>query len=136
MIVCGIELAASEARFVVLDGTKAAYSHVPAAPAKIVLADDENPEEVKAFKEAIYAFLRENHVEQVAIKKRGKRGEFTGGPVSFKLEGLVQLYPECGVVLVSPQTISAAKRNHAPVAPQCINKYQHTAFETAFAALE
>ncbi len=136
MIVCGIELAASEARLVVLDGTRDTFSHVSTAPPKIVLADDENPVEVKAFKEAMYAFLRENHVEQVAIKKRGKRREYAGGPVSFKLEGLIQLYPECSVVLVSPQTISAAKRNHAPVAPQCINKYQYTAFETAFAGLE
>ena len=136
MIICGIELAASEARLVLLDGTRAAYSHVAVVPPKIVLADDENPDEVKAFKEAMYAFLRENHVEQIAIKKRSKRGDFVGGPVSFKLEGLVQLYPECDVVLISAQTISAAKRNHAPVAPQCINKYQHTAFETAFAGLE
>jgi len=135
MIVCGIELAASEARLVVLDGTRTTYSHVSTAPPKIVLADDENPEEVKAFKEAIYAFLHENHVERVAIKKRGKRGEYAGGPISFKLEGLIQLYPECDVVLVPPQTISAARRNHSPVPPQCINKYQHTDFETAFAGL-
>jgi len=136
MIVCGIELAASEARLVILDGAKAAYSHVEVTPPKIILADDENQEEVKAFKDAMYAFLRENHVQKVAIKERGKRGKYAGGPVSFKLEGLVQLYPECGVVLVSPQTISAAKRNHAPVAPQRISKYQQTSFETAFAALD
>jgi Protein of unknown function (DUF3010) len=105
MIICGIELSASEARLVLLDGTRAAYTHVAVAPPKIVLADDENPDEVKAFKEAMYAFLRENHVEQIAIKKRNKRGDYSGGPVSFKMEGLVQLYPECDVVLTSPQTI-------------------------------
>lgn len=136
MIVCGIELSTSEARLIVLDGTKDSYSHVPSSPPKVVLADDENPMEVKAFEEAVFAFFRENHVERIVIKKRGKRGEYAGGPVSFKLEGLIQLYPECDVLLLSPQTISAAKRKHSPAAPQCINKYQHTAFETAFAGLE
>lgn len=91
MIICGIGLYASEARLIVLEGTKTEYSHVPTAPPKIVLANDERPEEVKAFKDAMYAFLRENHVEQIAIKKRGTRGEYADGPVSFKLEGLVQL---------------------------------------------
>ena len=135
MIVCGMEMTASEARLFILDGTKASFSHVAVNPPKLVLADDENPEEVKAFQAAIYAFLRENGVAQVAIKKRGKRGDYAGGPVSFKLEAMVQLYPTCPVVLVSPQSIAAAKRNHPPSAPQGIHSYQQAAFETAFTAL-
>ncbi len=136
MIVCGIELATSEARLVVLKGTKPTYSHVEISPPQIVLADDEKPGEVKAFQDAVYAFLRENKVERIAIKKRGKRGQYAGSPVSFKLEGLIQLYPEGDVILVSPQTISAAKRKHTPVAPKSINDSQQVAFETAFTALD
>ena len=136
MIVCGIEIAASEARLVILDGKRNSYSHVNVAPAKLPLADDEAAAEVRGFQEAIYAFLRENHVEKVAIKKRGKRGEYAGGPVGFKLEGIVQLYPDCEVTLVSPQSIAAAKRTHSPVSPQDCRKYQQTAFETAFTALD
>ena len=135
MIVCGIEMTASEARLVVLKGTKSTYSYVGASPPKLVLADDEKPEEVKAFLDAVHAFLRENQVERVAIKKRAKRGQYAGSPVSFKLEGLVQLYPGCDVKLVSPQTISAAKRKKTPLAPQDIDECQQVAFETAFAAL-
>jgi len=136
MIVCGIELTASEARLFVLKGTKSMFLHVEVSPSKLVLEDDEKPKEVKAFQEAIYTFLRENRVERIAIKKRGKRGQYAGSPVSFKLEGLVQLYPECDVRLVSPQTISAAKRKHTPEAPQDIKDFQQVAFETAFAALD
>jgi len=136
MIVCGVELASSEARLVILEGTKSEYTHIPTAPPKIVLSDDANSKEVKAFKETIDAFLRENHVDKVAIKKRGKRGEYAGGPVSFKIEGLIQLYSNSDIVLISPLTINAAKRKHSPVPPKKINKYQHSAFETAFSALE
>jgi hypothetical protein len=136
MIVCGIQLAGSEARLVILDGTKASYSYVAVRPAKLQVADDEKPEEVRAFQAAIYAFLRENHVERVVIKKRARSGDRAGGPVSFKLEGLVQLYPDAEIVLVAPQTIAAAKRHHAPTVPPNIHKYQEDAFETAFAALE
>jgi len=136
MIICGIELAASEARLAILDGTRATYSHVAAKPPKIVFQDDGNPGEVKAFQANVFAFLRENHIERVAIKKRAKRGEYAGGPVSFKLEGLIQLHRECEVVLVSPQTISAAKRKHTPVPPDTLRKYQRAAFETAFAAID
>ncbi len=136
MIVCGIEVTASEARLVILKGTKSTYSHVGASPSKLVLADDEKPEEVKAFQDAIFAFLRENKIERIAIKKRAKRGQYAGSPVSFKLECLIQLYPGCDVVLVSPQTISAAKRKHAPAAPEEIIDDQQTAFETAFTTLD
>jgi hypothetical protein len=135
MIVCGMEMAASEARLVILDGTKTSYVYTAIKPPKLVLSDDENPDEVRAFRDAIYAFLRENSVEQVAVKKRAKRGEYAGGPVSFKLEGIVQLYSECSVVLVSAPAIAAAKRKYAPSVPQDCRKYQQAAFETAFTAL-
>jgi hypothetical protein len=133
--VCGIEMAASEARLVILDGMKDNYSYIAVKPPKIDLTDDENPEEVKAFQDAIYAFFRENKVDKVAIKKRSKRGEYAGGPVSFKLEAIVQLYSECEIVLVSPQAIAAAKRKHTPAVPSGCRKYQQAAFETAFAAM-
>jgi hypothetical protein len=136
MIVCGIELASSEARLVVLDGSKDSYSHISTSPPKVVLADDENPIEVNAFKETIFAFFRENHVGKIVIKKRNKRGGYAGGPVSFKLEGLIQLYQGCEVVLLSPQTISAAVRKHSLSIPKELNNYQQSAFETAFTGLE
>ena len=56
--------------------------------------DDENPDEVKAFRDSMFAFFRENQVALVVIKKRGKKGEYSGGPVGFKLEGIIQLYEE------------------------------------------
>lgn len=135
MIICGMEMSASEVRLVILDGTRASFSHVSVNPRKLVVADDANSEEVKAFRDSLYAFLRENGVQEVAIKKRNKRGDYAGGTVGFKLEGIAQLYSECPVVLTSPQSIAAAKKNHALAVSQSLRKYQEPAFETAFAAL-
>ncbi len=135
MTTCGIEMSGSEARLVLLNGTKTSFAHNDIEPRKIKLTDDENPEEVKAFRESIFAFFRENQVALIVIKKRGKRGEYSGGPVGFKLEGIIQLYEECPITLTAPQTISAAQKNHSPNKPASLRKYQYPAFETAFSAL-
>ena len=135
MTICGIEMSGTEARLVLLDGTKASFTHTDIEPRKIKLTDDNNPAEVKAFRDSIYAFFRENQVALVAIKKRGKRGDFAGGAVGFKLEGIIQLYDECPVNLIAPQTISAAVRRHAPAKPASLRRYQYPAFETAFSVL-
>src|SRR4030067_2503746 len=110
MTICGIEMFGSEARLVLLNGTKSSFSHTDIEPRKLKLTDDENPNEVKAFRNSLFAFFRENQVIQVVIKKRGKKGDYSGGPIGFKLEGIVQLYENCPVRLVAPQTISAAQK--------------------------
>jgi len=135
MNTCGIEVSGGEVKLVLLDGTKASFTHINVEPRKIKLTDDENPVEVKAFRDSIFAFFRENQVECVAIKKRGKKGDFSGGPVGFKLEGIIQLYEDCPITLFAPQTIAATQKNHSPSKPASLTKYQHNAFETAFSAL-
>jgi hypothetical protein len=135
MITCGIEMSGSEARLVLLSGTKSSFRHVDVEPRKLILADDENADEVKAFRNSLFAFFRENNVALVAIKKRGKRGDYAGGSVSFKIEGIAQLYEGCPVQLVPAQTIAAAHRMHVPSTPTTLTKYQHAAFKTAFGVL-
>jgi hypothetical protein len=132
MIFCGVELSASEARLALLKGKKEEFALIDVEPRKIKINDESNQNEVKAFKESIFAFFRENQVSQIFIKKRGKKGDYAGGPISFKLEGIIQLYEECPVTLVSPQTISATKKRNNFKIPDKLCKYQHTAFETVF----
>jgi len=136
MTTCGIEMFGSEARLVLLNGDKSSFSHVDVKPKKLKLADDENPEEVRAFRDSIFAFFRENNVTLIAIKKRGKKGEYSGGPVGFKLEGIIQLCEDCPVRLVAHQTISAEQKKDSPDKPDSLLKYQYNAFETAYSVLE
>ena len=135
MTICGIEMSGSEARLVLLDGTKETFTHVDIEPRKIKLSDDENPDEVKVFRNAMFTFFRDNQIALVVIKKRGKKGEYSGGPVGFKLEGVVQLFEECPVSLTAPQTISALQKKHTPLKPASLRKFQYPAFEAAFSAL-
>lgn len=135
MVICGIELVASEARLVLLEGTKSEFVLLDKAPRKLTVSDHESQTEVAAFRDTMHAFLRENNVEVAAIKKRQTRGDYAGGPVGFKLEGIVQLCESCQVKLIPPATVSAAQRNYNPPVPGELRKYQQAAFEVAFAAL-
>ena len=62
MTICGIELSASEARLVLLEGKKDDFSLVDTKPRKIKLNDEADQKEVKAFRDSIFAFLKENQV--------------------------------------------------------------------------
>lgn len=136
MPICGIEMFGPEVRLALLNGSKSSFSHIDIEPRKIILPDDQNADEVKALRDLIFAFFRENKVDLIAIKKRGKKGEFAGGPIGFKVEGIIQLYEDCPIKLVAPQTISATQKKHSPSKPDTLRKYQHTAFETAFSVMK
>jgi len=135
MIVCGMEMAASESRLVLLSGNKSDFSHIDVKPRKIKIADDENAEEVRVFRDSLYAFLRAKNVDMVAIKMRGKKGDYAGGPIGFKLEAIAQLYEECPVSLIAAMTITVNINRHAPQIPDTLLKYQYAAFQTAFTVL-
>jgi hypothetical protein len=135
MKTCGVELKGSEARLVILDGTKEQFNHKVTKVCKIDLADDESTIEVRAFRDVIFAFFRENCLESIAIKKRSKRGEYAGGAVSFKIESIIQLYEGCPVSLLSAVKIAAVLKNSPAQIPTALYVYQHEAFRTSYAAL-
>lgn len=135
MNICGIEIKGSEAIIAVaaLDGST--LSHVPLATKKIALGDDDDAANVKMFAAQVASFVRENSVDRIAIKKRSKKGEFAGGPTTFKIEGILQLLDGCEVTLLSPQTINAQAKKHSFELPGTLNKYQHEAYKAACSAL-
>lgn len=135
MIICGVEIKGSEAIFALASRTGSGVTHVPLATRKMALADDDEAASVKAFAMQVASFLRENGISHIAIKKRSKKGEFAGGPTTFKIETVLQMMSDCDVVLVSPQTINAQNKKHQFDLPGTLNKYQHEAFKTACAGL-
>ncbi|MGY2189650.1 hypothetical protein D3C81_1116070 [compost metagenome] len=135
MKVCGIEIKGSEAIIAVasLDGT--ALNHATLNTKKIALDDDDEAANVKLFAAQVASFVRENSIDRIAIKKRGKKGEFAGGPTTFKIEGVFQLLENCEVTLLSPQTITAQCKKFSVELPETLNKYQHEAYKAACSAL-
>ena len=101
MTLCGIEIKGSEAIIAVAAPD---LTHVTMATKKIVLEDDDEAANVKAFASQVAAFVRDNGITRIAIKKRSKKGEFAGGPTTFKIEGVLQLLDGVEVTLLSPQT--------------------------------
>jgi hypothetical protein len=135
MKICGVEIKGSEAIFAVASRATGALEHLPLATKKIALEDDDESANVKAFSALIGKFVRDNDITQIAIKKRSKKGEFAGGPTTFKIETIFQLLEGCEVTLLSPQTINAQFKKHNFELPAGLNKYQHEAYKAACSAL-
>jgi hypothetical protein len=132
---CGVELKGSEAVFAVVSDEGGVLAHVPAVVKKLAMADDDDAANVRAFAAQAEAFMRENGIVHIALKKRGKKGDFAGGATTFKMEGILQLLAGCEVQLLAAQTITAQERKQPFELPAALNKYQHEAYRTACAAL-
>lgn len=137
MKTCGIDLKACDAIVVILEGTKASWEFIECETRKISLPNDEDSSQLRGFRESVNALVKHHGILRIAIKKRAKKGKYAGGPVSFKMEGVVQLVDNCEVLLLAPQTIAKVlKSNASLILPASLNKYQHDAFYTAFTALD
>ncbi len=131
MRICGIEIKGSEALIAIAELYDEHISHIEIETKRVTLQDDENTDHIKSFAALINGLVRDNGVHSIAIKKRNKKGSFTGGAITFKIEGIIQLTSNCSVNLISPSTISATNRSHNFFIPESLNKYQQDAFLTA-----
>lgn len=136
MIICGIELGGSTASIVVLDGSADDFSVVDTGISKLEINDSESAQDVISFFDSFHSFVRNHNVEKIGIKKRSPKakGKYASGPITFKMEGLIQLCKDIEVVLISPNTISAKIRKKPPPKAK-IFKYQAEAYETAYTLL-
>lgn len=135
MRICGVEIKGSEAIFAVTEWADGQFVYISTETKRIALADDDEAANVRSFADLVAGFLRDNKISHVAIKKRGKKGEYAGGPTTFKIEGVFQLLKEVQVDLLPAPTIAAQARKYEFPSPKSLNKYQEDAFRTACAAL-
>ena len=136
MIVCGIELSGSTASIIVLDGSADDFSVVDTGISKLEINDSESAQDVNSFFDSFHSFVRNYNIEKIGIKKRNLKAKkkYASGPITFKMEGLIQLCKDTEVVLISPNTISAKIRKDPPPNVK-IFKYQDEAYETAYTLL-
>lgn len=131
MNICGIELKANNVILVVLEDG----NYIDIKIKKLIIEDDEKQEDIRKFCNEFLDFLQKNEIEKVFIKKRAKKGAFSGGAVTFKLEGLIQLNPFCSVDLVSAQSVSTFEKKNQIEFPKELKKYQEQAYLTALCNL-
>jgi Protein of unknown function (DUF3010) len=128
---CGIEIKSNEVILVIVEVLEDGLHFIDSKTKRMALADDDNQGSVKLFLTSIEAFIRNNQIQNLAIKKRAKKGDFAGGPMTFKIEGLLQINGVCSAQLIAGPTIAASNRlNKFPV-PVNLNKYQIEAYLTA-----
>ena len=135
MKICAIDLKANNTVLVVVEKNDDLVDYIDLKIKKIELADDEVQENIIAYSKAINDFLQENNIEQVLIKKRAKKGSFSGGANTFKAEAIIQLNTVCKVELISAQTINAFEKKNNIEFPKNLKKYQEQAYLTALAFL-
>ena len=135
MKICAIDLKANNTILVVLEKNDDLIDYIDLKIKKIELEDDEVQENIISYSKAINDFLQENNIEQVLIKKRAKKGTFSGGSNTFKAEAIIQLNTVCKVELISTQTINAFEKKNNIEYPKNLKKYQEQAYLCALAFL-
>jgi len=129
MKVCGIELKSNYTVLTLIDySSDDIINYIDLKIKKIILEDDEDQKSILKYLDEINAFFTNNKVEKILIKKRSKKGAFSGGSISFKMEGLIQLYSNACVKLVSSQSISSYEKKNDIIFPKELKKYQEQAF--------
>ena len=123
MIVCGIQIAGSKAIFTILKKRDGDIQDITGNFKKLQLKNDGNCNEVRSFSETIKLHFDNLNPKRIGIIKRNKSGPFSGSTISFKIEGLIQIYEKNNVELISPHTLRKFQKEKSPViTPKC--KYQ------------
>ena len=128
MKICAIDLKANNTILVVLEKNNEQIKYLDLKIKKIELEDDEIQDNIIAYSKAINDFLQENQIEQVLIKKRAKKGSFSGGANTFKAEAIIQLNTVCAIELISTQSINAFEKKNNIEFPSNLKKYQEQAY--------
>jgi hypothetical protein len=79
----------------------------------LTLKNDADNSQVGTFKETIHSFFDDINPDVIAILTRQTKGRFKAAPISFKLEGLLQIYEKVDVEFVSPLTLTAYYKKNA-----------------------
>lgn len=128
MRICGVDLKANNTILSVIDSEDDIVTYIDMKIKKILLCDDEKRDDVISFSKEIYGFLYDNKIDKVVIKKRAKKGNFSGGAVTFKMEAILQLNTFCKVELISSQAVSSFDRKNEITLPSNLKKYQEASY--------
>ena len=127
MICCGIEIAARRAICVALAREGDQIVDLTGRQRPLEVGDDEDAAEILRFQRAAQALLETWQPDRIGIIQRKKIGTFASGGTTFKLEGLIQLYPHQPVAIVPAQALRAyAKAHQPPIKPRYA--YQKNAY--------
>lgn len=114
-ISCGIDISARRAIFVFLRQTGETIEDITGKQTQIKISDEDEPGELRRFCRCAHAIFEDKRPDRIAIVQRKKIGNFASGGTTFKLEGLLQLYPQKDVTIVAPALLRQFSKDQRPV---------------------
>jgi len=133
MKVLGLEISGRDVRIIALEKAEGVISNYTGKYKPIRLEDDENSGNVLLFKNTLFATLESFSPDIVVMNFRDSKasGKYAPSAISFKIEGLIQLYDKAIICFAKPQTISAFfKKNSLEFTPEY--SYQTYVLKLAF----
>ncbi|MDA3885237.1 MAG: DUF3010 family protein [Candidatus Delongbacteria bacterium] len=133
----GIEIKGNVAVFCAIEEVDGVITDITGDMKKLELTDDESSIEVNEFMNIVHSYFKDMQFDKIGIIKRNKsvKAKFRVSPISFKLEGFIQIYPDQEIEFVSPQSLRAfTKKNPLPFNPKF--SYQMSSAELAFYLLK
>ena len=135
MISCGIEINGKQAIFTFLMKEDNNIKNITGGLTKLAISDDENCKEIRSFFETVSNFFNEKNPDRIGIIQRNKSGPFSASTISFKIEGLIQLYQCKNARFIHPLTLKKFLKDKKP-AINTKYKYQENSYLLALYLLE
>lgn len=131
MIIAGISIESKSLIIALMDSSTMGLIE---STTKIELDNDEIQENIKSFYQTISVLIRDHNIKSIFIKKRARKGDHASGPLSFKIEGIIQML-DVPVNFISPITISSYLKKSEIELPKKLFKYQHDAYKTVYVSI-
>jgi hypothetical protein len=129
----GIQIKSATAILVVLEKDSAGLISQTNESVKFDIQEPNDSKQVKQFRDQVNAAFDSIKPHRIGIVARNAnaKGDRTPSPVSFKLEGIIQLYDKVDIEFIWPQTLIAHfKKNPKPHSAK--HKYQEDAFNVSY----
>lgn len=129
----GIQIKSAEAIMVVLEKDAAGNITQTNESVKVGIEDPTKPNQVRQFRDQINAAFDSIGASRIGILARNAsgKGDLAPSPISFKLEGIIQLYEKVDVEQVWKQTTIAYFKKNVKTG-NAKNKYQNDAYDIAY----
>lgn len=134
MKICGIEIDKNQAIIMSIERYDDGSIEVTDDLKKIILENDEESKSIWDFIELVKSLLDTISPDFIGIIKLNKKGMYTVGAISAKVEALIQTYNK-EIVFVAPSTLKTYYlKNDLPLNSK--HKYQKPALQLAYYLLQ
>lgn len=121
MKVLGIEIKGRKVIIVALEKNGNSIIDITGKYKPIELENDIEAENLRLFRDTLFACFNSFSPDAIVVKYRNPngKGDRAPSPISFKIEGVIQVYEQCPIILMHPQTIAAFyKKNTLTLSPK------------------